>query len=282
MDYYETLGIGKNATQSEIKTAYRKLALKWHPDKNKSKEAVEKFKKINEAYEVLSDPKKKSLYDQYGSAAFKGGVGNTGAYREGPFTYTYTTSGEGSPFGNVDFGGFSDPFEIFEQFFGFNSARRRQSRRSLYEITITFEEAVKGVEKNVVIKGKSKKIKIPAGIDNGSRVRFSDFDILVKIKNNTAFRRKGQDVFYEKEISLSKAILGGIVEVPTPDGEKIKIKVHSGTKPNSMLRLREKGIPYIHSSSRGDMYVVFKIAIPEKLTRKGKELLEELEGEIIK
>ncbi len=118
MDYYEILGVSKNATLDEIKAAYRKQALKWHPDRNKSPEAVEKFKEINKAFEVLSDPKKREIYDQYGEAAFKpGGFPGAGSqtytYREGPFTYTYTTSGEGFPFEDFDFGGFSDPFEIF-------------------------------------------------------------------------------------------------------------------------------------------------------------------------
>jgi len=139
MDYYEILGVGKNATQDEIKKAYRKLALKWHPDKNKSKEAESKFKEINKAYEVLSDPKKRARYDQYGPSVFEHGPDGSGFSGQGPFTYTYTTTGQ-SPFGNVDFGGFSDPFEIFEQFFGFKSAGTRRTRRDVYQITIDFKE----------------------------------------------------------------------------------------------------------------------------------------------
>src|SRR3989338_3296910 len=128
-DYYETLGVKKGASDSEIKSAYRNLARKHHPDVDKSSGSHEKFKEINEAYQVLSDSKKKQAYDQFGHAAFDqssgggaggpfGGVrGQRGGFQQGPFTYYYT-SGGGSPFGNVDFGGFSDPFEIFEQFFG--------------------------------------------------------------------------------------------------------------------------------------------------------------------
>ncbi len=284
MDYYEILGVGKNATQDEIKKAYRKLALKWHPDKNKSKEAEAKFKEINKAYEVLSDPKKRSMYDQYGASAFEhgsSGFGSEGFSGQGPFTYTYTTGGS-SPFGNVDFGGFSDPFEIFEQFFGFKSAgSSRRSRRDIYQITIEFEEAIKGVSKQVVIKGKSKKIKIPAGVNDGSRVRFSDFDIIVNVKPSSIFKRQGQDIIYEKEITLVQAVLGGVIEVPLPEGGNIKVKVKPGTKSGSMLRLRGKGVPYIHSNSRGDMYIVFKVRIPQKLTHKGKQLLMELEKEIV-
>jgi len=122
-DYYEILGVSKNSPQDEIKKAYRKLALKWHPDRNKTKEAAEKFSEINKAYEVLSDVKKRETYDQYGAAAFErgaaGGPGQNYTHQQGPFSYSYTTSGSGgNPFEGVDFGGFSDPFEIFEQFFG--------------------------------------------------------------------------------------------------------------------------------------------------------------------
>src|SRR3989338_4418926 len=122
-DYYEMLGVSKNSSDQEIKAAYRKQALKWHPDRNKSPEANAKFKEINKAFEVLSDPKKKEVYDQYGEEAFaRGGYGGAGgqSYQQSPFTYTYSSSG-GNPFEGVDFGGFSDPFEIFEQFFVFHS-----------------------------------------------------------------------------------------------------------------------------------------------------------------
>ena len=144
-DFYEILGVSKNASSEEIKKAYRKQALQWHPDRNKSEGANEKFKGINKAYEILSDSKKKEAYDQYGESAFQSGSGfgaqgSTGRY--GPFTYTYTTSGGGdggsqsSGFEGFDFGGFSDPFEIFEQFFGFQSpfsrGGRRQRQRDVY------------------------------------------------------------------------------------------------------------------------------------------------------
>lgn len=285
-DYYEILGVSRNATQEEIKSAYRKQALKWHPDRNKSPEALERFKEINKAYEVLSDPKKREIYDQYGEAAFRpgGGFGGTGGttytYREGPFTYTYTTSGEGFPF-DFDFGGFSDPFEIFEQFFGFQSpfSRSRRQRRDLYEAVLTFDEAVKGTEKEIVIKGERKKIKIPAGVDDGTRIRFSDFDLRVRVKPHPYFKREGQDIYYEKEISYPMAVLGGVVEVPTIEG-KVKLKVRAGTKPNTILRLQGKGIPYPHSSRRGDQYVVFKIKVPERVSPKAKKLLQDLEKEL--
>lgn len=288
MDYYELLGVSKNASDKEIKSAYRKQALKWHPDRNKSSEANGKFKEINKAFEVLSDPKKKEIYDQYGAEAFeKGGFPGAGpqsyGYRQGPFTYTYTSSdGGGSPFEGIDFGGFSDPFEIFEQFFGFQSPFSRggrRTRREVYEMQLTFDEAVHGVEKTTVIKGDRKTIKIPAGVDDGMRIRFSDFDVQVRVKPHPYFKREGQDIYFEKEISYPLAVLGGVVEVPTIDGQ-VKLKVRPGTQSGTAVRLRNQGVPYPNSSRRGDQYVIFKIKIPDRVSSKGRSLLEELRDEI--
>jgi len=284
MDYYEVLGVSKNATLDEIKAAYRKQALKWHPDRNKSPEATEKFKQINKAFEVLSDPKKREIYDQYGEAAFERGGSSSGFggqyYQQGPFRVYTNFGGDFSDF-DFDFGGFSDPFEIFEQFFGFQSpfGRSRRQRREVFETTLTFDEAIKGVTKNVVIKGESKTIKIPAGVDEGTRIRFSDFDLLIHVKPHSFFKREGQDIYFEKEISYPTAVLGGIVSVPTIDGE-VKLKVRPGTKDKTMLRLKGRGVVYPNSSQRGDQYVIFKIKIPDKVSSKAKKLLEELEKEL--
>jgi len=288
-DYYEVLGVSKNASDHEIKAAYRKQALKWHPDRNKSSDSAEKFKEINQAFEVLSNPQKKQMYDQYGEAAFqRGGMGGApgGAggqyYQEGPFKVYTNFGGEGNPFENFDFGGFSDPFEIFEQFFGFQSPfsrGRRQRQREVYEATLTFEEAVNGVKKDVVVKGDKKTIKIPAGVDEGMRIRFSDFDLLIHIKPHPYFRREGQDIYFEKEISYPLAVLGGTIEVPTVNGT-IKLKVRSGTKSGTTVRLRGQGVPHPQSYNKGDQYVVFKINTPSRVSSKAKRLLEELESEL--
>lgn len=282
-DYYEILGVSRNASLDQIKAAYRKQALKWHPDRNKSKEAVEKFKEINKAYEVISDPKKRAIYDQYGESAFKNeGVGSAGGsyYQQGPFRVYTNFGGDFSNF-DFDFEGFSDPFEIFEQFFGFQSpfSRRSRQRRDVYQTTIDFEEAVKGIEKELVVKGKRKTIKIPAGVDNGSRIRFSDFDLIVDVRPHPLFKRQGQDIYLEKEISYPLAVLGGVIEVDTIDG-KLKLKVKSGTQSGAAVRLQGKGVPYLHSSRRGDQYIVFKIKIPQKISSRAKKLLEELEKEV--
>lgn len=281
VDYYEILGVSRNATLDEIKAAYRKQALKWHPDRNKSPEATEKFKLINQAYEVLSDPKKRQLYDQFGEAAFKRGAASSGpftyTYQSGPFTYTYTSSD--FPFEDFDFEGFSDPFEIFEQFFGFRSPFSRRRQKPVYHLQLNFDEAVHGTTKEVEIDGKKRKIKIPAGVDDGTRIRFSDFDLEVSVLPDRRFKREGQDLYVEVPLSLKTAILGGVVEVPTID-KPIKLKIRPGTQPNTLVRLRGYGVPYPHSSRRGDQYVILKVKIPQKLSSKGKKLLEELEKEI--
>lgn len=280
-DFYSVLGVSKSATQQEIKTAYRKLALKWHPDKNKSPEADTKFKEINKAYEILSDSKKREMYDQYGESAFSQGGqpgGQSYSYRQGPFSYTYSSQG-GNPFENIDFGGFSDPFDIFEEFFGFHSPFSRANRKKVYSIQLEFEEAVHGVEKEVNIENKRKKIKIPAGVGDGNRIRFTDFDLEVRVKPHHTFRREGQDIYLNKEISFKQAVLGDVIEVETLD-KPVKFKVRKGTQPGTIIRLKGVGVPYPNSNHKGDQYVVLKIKIPDKTSSKARRLLEELEEEL--
>lgn len=280
-NFYSILGVSKNASQQEIKSAYRKLALKWHPDKNKSPEADVKFKEINKAYEVLSDSKKREMYDQYGESAFSQGRspgGQSYNYQQGPFSYTYSSQG-GNPFENIDFGGFSDPFDIFEEFFGFHSPFSRANRKQVYSIQLDFEEAVHGVEKEVSIENKRKKIKIPAGVGDGNRIRFNDFDLEVRVKPHHKFRREGQDIYLNKEISFKQAVLGDIIEVETLD-KPVKFKVRKGTQPGTIIRLKGVGIPYPNTNHKGDQYVVLKIKIPEKASSKARKLLEELEEEL--
>lgn len=287
-DYYQTLGVSKTASEAELKAAYRKQALQWHPDRNKSAEATEKFKEINKAYEVLSDPQKRQAYDQFGSAAFEGpyaqGFGGPGqggpfgqTYQQGPFTYTYRTYGGGeNPFEGMDFGGFSDPFEIFEQFFGggFNPGRSR-ARRQVYSFTISFMEAAKGTEKRVDIGGKPMTIKVPAGVDDGSRVRFGDFDVVISVEKDKTFQRDGLNLYVESEVDFADAALGTTIIVPTLD-EPVSLKVPAGTQPDTVMRLRGHGIREPHGSRVGDEYVRIKIKVPTKLSGKQKELLEQL------
>lgn len=288
-DYYDILGVSKDASQEEIKKAYRKQAVEWHPDKHEedNKEVAEKrFKEINEAYQVLSDPEKRGAYDQFGHQAFgPGGAASgfrgqgpfggqqQGGSRQGPFSYTYTTSG-GSPFAGFDF---DDPFEIFETFFGGASPfGGRAQRIPRYSVTIDFMEAIEGVEKEVEVNGKKRKIKIPAGVNEGSRIRFDDFILSINVRPHEIFERDGDDIFITVRIPFSKAALGGKVEVPTLDGE-IKVKVRSGTQSGTMMRLSGKGAPRIRGRGKGDQYIKFVVAVPEKPTKEQKKIIEEME-----
>ncbi len=288
-DYYSVLGLSKSATPAEIKKAYRKLALQYHPDRNRGdKTAEEKFKEVTKAYEVLSDSQKKQAYDQFGHAAFEqgGGQGNPfaggnpfgggqgGQY--GPFTYTYSTGGNAQGF---DFGGFSDPFEIFEQFFGGGGGNPfgRQQQRAVYSLTIDFMDAVKGATKKVTIEGKTQTVKIPAGVDNGQRVRFGNYDVLIEVRPDRRFKREGYDVVTEEEVSFPQAALGTQITVETVEGP-VKIKIPAGTQPNTVIRLSQKGIRHVQGTGKGDHYIQVKVTVPKSLTREQKELLKEFDS----
>jgi DnaJ-class molecular chaperone len=286
-DYYELLGIKKGATDSEIKSAYRKKALEWHPDRHQGSDkenAEKKFKEINEAYQVLSDSQKKQAYDQFGHQAFTPGGGGGGnpfagggspfGGGGGPFTYTYRSGDGQNPFGGGDFG---DPFDIFEQFFGGGFSGRVQ-QKPRYGIAVEFMEAVKGVEKEVSIDGKKKKIKIPAGVEDGTRIRFDAFDLVVSVKPHTLFEREGSDVYVSVAIPFSVAVLGGEIKVPTVDGD-VKLKIRAGTQSGSMMRLRERGIQVLQGRGKGDEYIKIIVTVPEKLNSSQKKLVEQMQEE---
>jgi len=280
-DFYETLGVNKNASKEEIKSAYRKQAMQWHPDRNKSPDSEEKFKEINEAYEVLSNSEKKSAYDQFGHAAFDPNSGNFGGrthtQQNGPFSYTWQshTGGQSADF---DFGGFSNPFDIFEQFFGgggVNYSNQQRRHVPTYKIELSFLDAALGCEKEVNLDGAKKTIKIPAGVDDGQRIKFRDFTLYVDVLPDKVFKRDGNDVYVTENISLSQAILGDIIQVPTLK-EKLKIRVKSGTQPNTLVRLRGQGIQDVSGYGVGDLYIRLNIVIPSRLSSRQKELIREL------
>ncbi len=283
-DFYETLGVSKSASKEEIKSAYRNMALKFHPDRNKEPDAEEKFKEINEAYEVLSNDSKKSAYDQYGHAAFdpsSGGFGGGRTYTDqsGPFTYTW--QGGGNPGGvDFDFGGFSNPFDIFEQFFGgggvFGGSQGRQQRLATYKIQLTFLEAAKGCQKIIDINGTGKSIKIPAGVDDGQRIRFNEFILLIDVLPDKIFQRDGNDVYVGINISFAAAALGTEISVPTLN-DPVKVRIKPGTQPNTLIRLRGQGIRDVNGYGVGDLYIRLLITVPSKLTSKQKDLLRELD-----
>ena len=343
-DYYEVLGIARNATDEDIKKAFRKLAFKYHPDHNREDGGTgEKFKEVNEAYEVLSDPEKRAAYDRFGH----GGT-------EGLF---------GRGFEGFNFSGFGDIFEAFFSGATSTAARRGPQRGAdlSYNIPITFEEAAFGCEKEVNIlrtencslcqgtgsrpgtkpnrcpncngtgqvrrvqqiifahfanvsicpqchgegriitepcpqcrgTGKQKQkrsisVKIPAGVDNGTHIRLSregqagerggssgDLYITLSVKQHEFFTRDGDDIICELPINFAQAALGAEVEVPTLE-DKTKLKVPAGSQTGHLFRLKNKGIPHLHSRGRGDQFVTLKVVTPDSLTKKQRQLLEEL------
>ncbi len=285
-DYYEVLGINKGASDAEIKSAYRKLARKYHPDVDKTSGAAEKFKEVSEAYQVLSDANKKRSYDQFGHAAFNKGTPGGGASGFDPFgggggySYSWSSSGNNQ--------GFSDPFDLFEQIFGMGGFgeefARGFRRRQAYQLELGFEEAIHGVSKEIevervegnnnnVVKQRMT-IKIPAGVDEGTKMRFGDIDIVFRIRPSREFIREGTDIFSEISLTIPQAVLGDIVEVNTVWG-KVKIKIPSGTQPGSLVRIKGKGVLNLRGK-HGDHFVRTKVEIPKTLTHKEKELFEEI------
>jgi molecular chaperone DnaJ len=343
-DYYELLGVDRSASQRDIKRAYREMARKYHPDVSDASDAESRFKEINEAYQVLSDPEKRNVYDRLGHAGLEGG-------RAG-----------------FDFGGFRDPFEIFEEFFGqgfgFSGGRRRGPRRGgdlRYDLRLTFEEAVFGCEKNIEVtrrevcpecqgtgaepgtspsrcskcngSGQVRQVQrsilgsfvtvtdcpechgegtvvdepcsrcrgnkqvrvtrelsvsIPAGVDDGTRIRLAgegeagahggprgNLYIVLDVEPHPVFRRRGDDILVEVEINVAQAALGAEIEVPTLEGEEM-ISVDPGTQTDTVLRLANRGVPHVKRSGRGDELVLLRVAIPEKLSREQRTLLQEL------
>ncbi len=315
-DYYKILGVPRNATQEEIKKAYRRLALKYHPDRNKgNKEAEERFKEINEAYAVLSDPEKRRQYDQFGSTEFHRRFTKEDIFRGFDFESIFRDLGIGFDFGRFfRFGGSGrraqsftfDLSDLFSHIFGTSpeeewSFHQRGpegfSRTStsggdlVLELPVTLEEVAQGVEKvlSIAPTGKPERIKvrIPVGIEDGQRLRLpamggygpdgrrGDLYLKIKIEEHPLFKREGRDVILDWSIPYTQAVFGTTIEVPTLYGKKVKVKVPPGTKSGAKLRLKGLGLPG-RSGGKGDQFVRLQIEVPEKLTKKQKELLQEL------
>ena len=282
-DYYEVLGVSKNASDDEIKKAYRKLALKYHPDKNPgNKEAEEKFKEISEAHAVLSDKQKRARYDQFGHA----GVGGNGGPNPvgGQGNYHYSTQGF-----NFDFGGGGGFDDILSSIFGFGGARR-PARGADYRTTVvlTFEEAVFGTTKVVSADGKDIKVKIPAGIDDGMSIRLTgkggpapkggqkgDLYVSIRVRPHKHLTREGNIILSEVTIPMVDAALGTEVDVETVDGN-VRMRVPAGTQSGTPFKLSGHGVPLMRSAGdRGPHIVTVLVETPRNLSRKQKELLEE-------
>ncbi len=285
-DYYEVLGVSKNASDDEIKKAYRKLAIKYHPDKNPGdKEAEAKFKEINEAHDVLSDKQKRARYDQFGHAGvggngFGGGAGN-------PFGQGGAFNFNGQTF-NFDFGG-GGLDDILGNIFGFGGPRRpRRGADYQTSVTLTFEEAIFGTTKSVEIDGKNTKIKIPAGIDDGMSIRIhgkggpapeggterGDLYVRVRVKSHKHLTREGVIILSEEKIDMVDAALGCEIDVETVDGT-VTMKVPAGTQSGTPFKLSGHGVPMRADGDRGPHIVTVIVETPKNLSKKQKELLEE-------
>lgn len=301
-NYYNILGLSKGASQKEIKAAYKKLAKEHHPDvvaESDKATAEKRFKEINEAYQVLSDPQKKEMYDRFGTTGngFAGaGAGarprNQGFYQNGPFSYSYTTSSGGNPFGDID------PFQVFEDFFGFrgfSQNRAPQKGKNLaYEMRIDFADAVHGTEKEINVESGKLKVKIPQGVRTGTEMKFAgkgmpgpnglpsgDLYITFRVQTPNEFERAGDNLGTLLEIDFAQAALGDEVEIPIVDlGEKTgvgkaKLKIPQGTQHGTQIRVRGKGMPRLGGSGRGDLIVEVRVRIPQRLNRQQRKVLEE-------
>jgi len=359
-DYYDVLGVEKGTDKKEIKKAYRKLAMKYHPDVSEDESATEKFKEISEAYAVLSDEEKRNTYDQFGHAGMDG-FSNEDIFRNVNFDDIFQGFGGGFDMGNI--------FEMF----GFGSGRSRggpQRGSDIYaEIDISLEEVATDLEREITIRrdtecptcngtksepgsdpetcqicggtgqvkqvtntilgqmmnvrpcpeckgegkiithpcqncngrGKVKEnniinIKIPAGVESGSRLRvpgegnagdvnggYGDLIVLINVKQHDKFERDGANLYYEQQISFPQATLGDTIDIPTIDGE-VELKIPPGTQSGSVFRLRDQGMPMLRRNSKGNLYVTANVVVPQKLNEKQRELLKqfaEISGEEI-
>ncbi len=308
-DYYKTLGLDKTAKEADIKSAYRRLARKYHPDMNPGKpEAEEKFKEVNEAYQVLSDPEKRQKYDQFGSQwqQYQSSGGspedfNWGPWRSQPSGGTgYRTVSQdelNEMFGGM--GGFSDFFETLFGGFGgggFNTQRSRQAnpagaRRSAisrdvqHEVEITLEEAFSGTKRLLQLdEGKRIEASIPPGVDTGSRVRLSgqaagaDLFLRIVVLPHPVFTRKGSDLYTRVPVDFYTAVLGGEVSVPTLTGA-VRLTIPEHTDTGKVFRLKELGMPSLKKpQTRGNLYATVEIHLPQHLTPAEKEKVRELKN----
>ncbi len=296
-DYYQILGISKSASKDEIKSAFRKLAHQYHPDKGGGNEA--KFKEVSEAYSVLGDDNKRKQYDTFGSSgpASGGGYGGFSGFNQGQdfggFDFSqFTQGGRG---GSFEF----DLNDILGDFFGGNMGGRRQrvkkGRDISVDLEITFAESIFGVEKefsltkNSTYKAEKIKVKISADIDDGQTIRLSgggetikdgvagDLYINVSVRRDPLFKKEGKNIITEINIKLSDAILGLKYPLKTLDGD-IELIIPEGTNSGDILRVREKGVP-IDNHNRGDLLVKIKIKMPTRLSRDARKAIEELKKE---
>lgn len=294
-DYYKILGVERNASEEDIRKAYRKLAMQYHPDRNpNNKQAEERFKEINEAYQVLSDSQKRAHYDRlggdYSNWQRRGAPGDFNWDQYGGFP-----GGVRVEYGDLDdlFGGAGGFSDFFRTIFGrggegaapgagTRTRTRQQPQGYQQELEITLEEAYQGTTRVLQSDGKQKQVRIPAGVRTGSKVRVAgagpnglDLYLIIEVKEDPRFERRGNDLHTTATVNVFTAVLGGEAEVETLSG-KIKLNVPAGTQPEQVFRLGGRGMPSVkNAKEKGDLYVRLKVQIPKYLSPKQRELLEE-------
>jgi curved DNA-binding protein len=311
-DYYQILGVQKSASPEEIKKAYRKLAMKYHPDRNQgNKEAETKFKEISEAYAVLSEPEKRKQYDMFGAEGFQQRFTQEDIFRGFDFSDIFKEFGFGH-FGGRSRGGGTGIFEnlfsgatagsgyrakpdSFSSFFsGFGGGGRAvKGQDIIYELPVHLEDIAQTNQKTISYstggRQQQVKVKIPAGVADGKKLRLSgmgqpspeggtpgDLYIKVKVLDHPLFKREGDDLHLTREIAFSDAALGASIEVPTIDGKRLNLKIPAGFQSGSKMRLKGHGMPRLGAGGRGDAYVKIQVAVPRKATKKQRELIEKL------
>lgn len=305
-DYYKLLGVSKSANPEELKKAYRKLAMKYHPDQNKGDKAAEaKFKDISEAYAVLNDPEKRKQYDMFGADGFHKKFTQEDIFRDFDFSSVFREfgvggGGRGQNIFSQIFGGTGQPHcrgggsPFGSPHSGFTSRQQAMKGQDLlYELSITLEEAAKATNKTISYQAgghqENVSVQIPAGVSSGKKLRLSgkgqpghfggpngDLYIQIRVLDHPVFRREDDDLFLSKEIKFSEAILGTEIEVSTIDKKRLKIKIPPGTQSNAKFRLKGNGMPQMNGNGRGDAYVQVNIAVPKKINKKQKDLVKEL------
>jgi DnaJ-class molecular chaperone len=289
-DYYDVLGVKRDASEEAIKKAYRKLARQYHPDRNPGdKQAEAHFKEVQEAYDVLSDKEKRAQYDRFGFAGENGPFGGGGPRGQ---TFRWSTGpGGGSPFEGVEagdaadilrnlFGGGAGMGDVFGQAAGGAGSRTRRARRPEpevepeHEVTVPFRTAAEGGSIGLRINDQEGSVRIPAGVEEGQVMRVpapggGHVRLRLHIEPHPYFRREGKDLVLEVPLSLPEAVLGTRVDVPTLDGTRLSVKVPPGTSSGARLRLRGKGI------AGGDQYIETKVVVPAPADERSRELIEE-------
>jgi DnaJ-class molecular chaperone len=286
-DYYEVLGVPRDAAEADIKKAYRKLARQHHPDRNPGdKQAEARFKEVQEAYEVLSDEKKRKQYDRFGFVGPESAPGGAGA---GPFRWGGGEGPGGFEFGNIDLGDLGNLFGQFgrmggvggdaaEAFAGRTRGRGRRARppAAEAEVRIPFLQAALGGKVTLQVDGHELELTVPAGVEDGQKLRLggqgpggADLIVRLRVEPHPYFRREGHNVVLEVPLTVAEAVLGARVDVPTLDGTHLTVKVPPGTSSGARLRLRGKGI------AGGDQLVEVKVVVPKEVDARGRELIEE-------